>query len=64
MRLGALKPREVIRALERGGFYIHHATGSHYLLKHPGNPLCRVTVPWDNRDLKRKTLNVILKQAG
>jgi len=63
-RLPALKPREVLRKLQRSGFYIHHTNGSHYILKHPGKPGLRVTLPWHNKDLKRGTLASIIQQAG
>lgn len=63
-KLPAVKPKRVIRALERAGFEIHHTTGSHYILKHPGAPGLRVTVPYHNQDLKRGTLASILNQAG
>jgi len=33
-------------------------------LKHPDNPALRVTVAYHNKDLKRKTLESIIKQAG
>ena len=37
----------------------------HYILKHPpANATLRVTVAYHNRDLKRRTLDSILKQAG
>ena len=60
----ALKPKEVIRALLRAGFFIHHISGSHYILKHPAGPGLRVTVPYHNKELKRKTLASIIEQAG
>jgi predicted RNA binding protein YcfA (HicA-like mRNA interferase family) len=63
-RLPALKPKEVIRALHRAGFFIHHTSGSHYILKHASRPQLRVTVPFHNRDLKRKTLASIIEQSG
>jgi predicted RNA binding protein YcfA (HicA-like mRNA interferase family) len=63
-RLPALRPKDVFRALQRAGFYLHHSTGSHYYLKHPDKPALRVTVPWHNRDLKRGTLASIIEQAG
>jgi predicted RNA binding protein YcfA (HicA-like mRNA interferase family) len=47
--LPALKAREIIRALERAGFFVHHQTGSHAQLKH------RVPIG---------TLMAILRQAG
>ncbi len=62
--LPALKPRKVIQALKRAGFFVHHTTGSHYILKHPANATLRVTVAYHNRDLKRRTLDSIIKQAG
>jgi predicted RNA binding protein YcfA (HicA-like mRNA interferase family) len=63
-RLPALSPRQVLRALQRGGFFIHHTTGSHHILKHPDKPHLRVTLPFHNRDLKRRTLDSIIEQAG
>lgn len=57
----ALKPKMVIRALERGGFYVHHVTGSHYILKKDG---LRVTVPYHGKELKPGTLASIVEQAG
>ena len=59
-----LKPKEVLRVLERAGFEVHHVTGSHYILKHPGKTGLRVTPPWRNRDLKRGTLRSVIEQAG
>jgi len=63
-RLPPAKPRLVLRALQRAGFVIHHTSGSHQILKHPGKPGSRVTLPYHNRDLKRRTLESILDQAG
>ena len=62
-RLPALRPKAVIQALQRAGLYIHHTTGSHYVLKHHEKPALRVTVPYHNRDLKRGTLHSIVRQA-
>ena len=63
-RLPPAKPRLVLRALQRAGFVVHHTSGSHYILKHPGRLGVRVTLPYHNRDLKRRTLESILDQAG
>lgn len=63
-RLPGLKPREVIRALQRAGFVVHHTSGSHYILKNPQAPGIRVTVAYHGKDLKRKTLLSIIEQAG
>jgi len=62
--LSAVRPKQLIRALERAGFVIDRVTGSHYILKHPAKPTLRVTVPYHNRDLKRGTLQSIVRQAG
>ena len=60
-KLPALKPKMVIRALGRGGFYVHHVSGSHYIMKKDGQ---RVTVPFHGRDLKPRTLASIIEQSG
>ncbi|MBN2385169.1 type II toxin-antitoxin system HicA family toxin [bacterium] len=58
-----MTPKKVIQALQKDGFYLHHATGSHRFFKHPVKPGL-ITVPYHNKDLKRKTLVSIIKQAG
>jgi len=60
-RLPALTPAKVIAALKRGGFFVHHVAGSHYLLRHPGRPAVSVTVAKHRKDLKRGTLAGVLK---
>jgi predicted RNA binding protein YcfA (HicA-like mRNA interferase family) len=62
--LPAVGPRQLIRALERAGFFVHHIRGSHHYLRHPERPGLLITVPYHNRDLKRGTLRAILRQAG
>ena len=62
-RLPAVRPRELIRALQRAGFEIDHQTGSHVVLYKPGHPK-PVSVPLHNRDMKRGLLLGILKDAG
>lgn len=63
-RLPIISAREAVRALERAGFFIHHATGSHAQLKHRTDPALRVTVPIHAADLPRGTLCSIIRQAG
>lgn len=59
-----LKPREVVRALQRGGFFIHETSGSHVHLKHPAKP-ARVTIPYHERfDLPKHIVKSIIRQAG
>jgi predicted RNA binding protein YcfA (HicA-like mRNA interferase family) len=59
-RLPACKPREVVAALERAGFYEVRQRGSHLQLK-KGNLL--VTVPMHTGDLNSGTLRSIIRQA-
>jgi predicted RNA binding protein YcfA (HicA-like mRNA interferase family) len=59
-RLPAIRPKDLIRTLERVGFFVHRVTGSHYILKHPAKLTLRVTVPF----LKRGTLQSIVREAG
>jgi predicted RNA binding protein YcfA (HicA-like mRNA interferase family) len=59
-KLPALKPREVVAALERAGFRRVRQRGSHLQLKR-GNLL--VTVPIHPGDLKPHVLRSILRQA-
>ena len=63
-RLPSLKPRQVLQALKRAGFDVHHVSGSHYILKHPDRHDLRVTLPYHNRDLKRRTVASIIDQSG
>jgi predicted RNA binding protein YcfA (HicA-like mRNA interferase family) len=61
--LPVLKAKEVIKILEKAGFYIHHQSGSHIQLKHKTKSQLRVTVPFHNNDLPKMVLYSILKQA-
>ena len=61
--LSVVTPRQLIRALGRAGFVLHHVRGSHHYYRHPERPGVLVTVPFHNRDLKRGTLRAILRQA-
>ena len=63
-KLPALKPQEVIRALNHAGFVLYRITGSHHYFDHPDKPECVVTVALHRRDIKRGTLHSIFKQAG
>ena len=63
-RLPALKPREVIRALGRAGFFVQRISGSHHVLRRVDDPGIRVTVAYHHKDLKPKTLRTIIAQAG
>lgn len=56
----SVKPKQIIKVLERQGFKFIRQKGSHRLYR-KGN--LRVTIPFHNKDLKPGTLKSILKQA-
>ena len=62
-RLPALKPSQVVSALERADFTIVRIAGSHYQLFNEQTGR-HTTVPHHNRDLPRGTLVAIIHQAG
>jgi predicted RNA binding protein YcfA (HicA-like mRNA interferase family) len=62
-QLPTLRPREVIRALERAGFLLLRAKGSHHYFHHPDRPELLVCVPVHPGDLKRPVLRSVLRQA-
>ena len=57
----SVKPRQMIKILEKNGFTFVRQKGSHRLYK---KGELRITVPYHNKDLKPGTLRNILKQAG
>lgn len=61
--LPVVKPRQVINALLRGGFYLHHQTGSHARLIHKTRSDLKVTVPIHPKDIPKGTLKRIIRQA-
>ena len=62
-RLPQLKPRELLRALEKLGFVFSRQTGSHAIFRHPETKHIAV-VPIHARDIKRGLLFGILKRAN
>lgn len=59
----AIKPKQLIRALERAGWQLDRIRGSHYIMAHPDRNQV-VPVPFHNRDIKSGTLSGILSSAG
>jgi len=59
----ALTAKDVIKILERKGFALDHATGSHRVFYHPVSGR-RAVVPFHKNDLPIGTLIAILKGAG
>lgn len=54
---------EIIKILEKDGWIKHNQKGSHCQYKHPTKK-GKVTVPHPKRDLPKKTVASIFKQAG
>jgi len=57
-----LSGSEVVRALQRAGFYVKRQKGSHIVLRRD-NPFAQVVVP-DHKSIDTGTLSSILDGAG
>ena len=62
-KLPAFKPKEVVRILEKAGYYVKRQTGSHVILVNE-NMKKILPVPRHNHDLKTGTLHGIIKRSG
>jgi len=60
-KLPALKPKDVIRILEKLGFQLYRQRGSHRIFV---KDEYQVIVPFHNRELKQGTLYNIIKGMG
>jgi predicted RNA binding protein YcfA (HicA-like mRNA interferase family) len=59
-----MKVREVIKILERDGWYLIRTKGSHRQYKHPTKKGLVTIAGHLSDDLSKGTLNSVLKQAG
>ena len=57
-----IRPKEIVRIIERHGFLFARQNASHAIYIHADGR--RTTVPMHNKDLKRGTLHSILKDTG
>ena len=62
-RLPGARGREIVKALERGGFLFDHQQGSHAFYRHPRTRRTTV-VPIHSKELPRWLLKKIIKEAG
>jgi len=53
-KLPVLKSRQLLKILQKAGFNIDHATGSHFILYHPDGK--RATLPCHQKDLPKGTI--------
>lgn len=58
-----MKSRDVIKAIERDGWYLVRVKGSHHHFRHDKKS-GTVTVPHPKSDMPRATLRSIEKQSG
>jgi len=58
-----MNSRDIIKLLEKDGWKLVAAKGSHHQFKHP-RKVGRVTVPHPKKDIPAGTLHSIMKQAG
>ena len=56
------RPREVIRVLESAGWRYSRQVGSHFIMNRDGSRN-NVSVPLSSREMVRKTLGNVLRQA-
>jgi predicted RNA binding protein YcfA (HicA-like mRNA interferase family) len=62
-KLPAVRPKQLIRVLEKKGWEQRRVRGSHHYMVHP-DIQDAIPVPVHNRDIKRGLLTAILKTAG
>lgn len=62
-RLPVVRPRQLIRVLEKSGWHLVRSKGSHHYFKHPDKSNL-VSVPVHARDLKRGLVHGILTDAS
>jgi len=55
--------REIIKILNKDGWYLVEITGDHHQFKHPSKK-GKITVPHPNKDLTIRIVKSIFKQAG
>jgi predicted RNA binding protein YcfA (HicA-like mRNA interferase family) len=64
-RLPTVTGRDVVGALERGGFSVIRIKGSHHFVRHDQDPTRQSVVPvHGNEDLGRPILRKILSDVG
>lgn len=62
-KIPQIRPKELIKILEKSGFELRRQTGSHAVFRHPETKNMAI-VPVHAKDIKRGLLFGILRQAG
>jgi predicted RNA binding protein YcfA (HicA-like mRNA interferase family) len=63
-QLPAVSGKQLIKILERHGWYVKRVRGSHHILRHPTIPDALPVPVHGSRPIKRGTLGNILRTAG
>lgn len=61
MKLPVIKPKELVRVLEKRGCIFKRQTGSHRIFYYPGKRII-ITVPIHAKDIKKGLLRSIIKE--
>ena len=59
-----MKVRDLIKELERDGWYLDRTRGSHRQFRHPNKPGTVTIAGKPGIEMPKGTLNAILKQSG
>ncbi|MFA4873324.1 MAG: type II toxin-antitoxin system HicA family toxin [Patescibacteria group bacterium] len=62
-KFAQVRPRELVSAFEKLGFYVDHQTGSHAVLYRDSDQK-RAVIPLHTRVIPRGTFTAILREAG
>jgi len=62
-KLPSLGSKQLIAFLRFHGFLLDHATGSHFVFRHPETRR-RAVVPHPSKDLPQGTILAIIREAG
>ena len=63
-RIGVYRPRQVVRAFERGGWVVKHRTGIHVIMEKEGKEETLSIPHHKGKTVKRGTLFDLIKDAG
>lgn len=63
-KLPVLKPKDVLKILERLGFYKFRQKGSHLIMVKDDNRVYQPVIPIHCKKLKKGTLLSIIRQSG
>lgn len=63
-KIPPIKPKEMIKILEKLGYYKFRQKGSHVIMVKADNVVFQPVIPIHNQELKRGTVFSIIRQTG